>query len=111
MAEQRIHDDDQHDPAPSGPRLICAWCSPPRDLGPAPGCDGDTHGICQACAARAAAEAEGEDRSEPQPVRSALVALLRQKVRLGHVGSDAALRAVTKAPKFRREVLGEGDAR
>lgn len=32
-------------------RLICAWCVPPRDLGPAPGFQpGEfTHGICPGC--------------------------------------------------------------
>jgi hypothetical protein len=32
-------------------RVLCAWCVPPRDMGPAPGFQtGEfTHGICPAC--------------------------------------------------------------
>lgn len=90
MADERIH----------GARVVCAWCK--ADLGAAPGCDADSHGICEACRARLS-----EERSEPQPVRGALVALLRRKIRLGHVGSEAALRAVTRTPRFKRDVLGE----
>lgn len=79
-------------------RMICAWCK--RDLGPAPGCEADSHGICAPCAEKARGEA-----GDPQPVRAALVELLKRKVRLGHVGSEAALRAVVDTPRFRREVL------
>jgi hypothetical protein len=37
---------------PSCGRRVCAFCEPPRDMGPAPGLAfGDvTHGICAACA-------------------------------------------------------------
>jgi len=34
----------------SEPRIICSWCG--RDLGPAIGCEYDTHGICAECARR-----------------------------------------------------------
>ena len=38
---------------PTCGRRVCAFCEPPRDMGPAPGLAfGDvTHGICAACAA------------------------------------------------------------
>jgi hypothetical protein len=34
-------------------RRVCAWCVPPRDMGPAPllAAGRVTHGICEACAA------------------------------------------------------------
>ena len=44
-------------------RRICAWCTPPHDLGPAPdGCGGDTHTMCDAAAARVLAQV-GASRS------------------------------------------------
>lgn len=35
-------------------RRVCAWCVPPRDLGPAPGvpAGSETTGICPECYAR-----------------------------------------------------------
>jgi len=43
------------------PRIICMQCG--RDLGPASGCSGDTHGICAACAKRLAETATSQRES------------------------------------------------
>lgn len=40
--------------APACGRRVCAWCVPPRDLGPAPGLEAGktTHGMCRECQVR-----------------------------------------------------------
>ena len=77
--------------------MICAWCK--RDLGPAPGCEADSHGTCAPCAEKARGEA-----GQPQPVRAALVELLRQKARLGHLGSCQAHRHACEVERLLRLV-------
>lgn len=37
-------------------RKVCSWCN--KDLGPAPGCPGDSHGICPECADKVIADFE-----------------------------------------------------
>ena len=50
---------DRNRAAPAGRgincgRRVCAWCKPPRDLGPAPSIPAGkvSHGICASCAAK-----------------------------------------------------------
>ena len=55
----------------------------------------------------ATAKPSNPDRSsEPQPVRHALVELLKRKLELGHLGNDAQLRLAAKNPQLWRDVRG-----